>query len=146
MKIVIFGLTVSSSWGNGHATIWRGLCGALARQGHQVTFFERDMPYYAKHRDLKSPEEYELLLYQDWSETEPSAREAIDNSDASIVTSYCPDALAASDLVLNSHVPVRVFYDLDSPVTLEKYRKEGSVEYIPSYRLNAFDLVLSYAG
>ncbi|HZR57658.1 MAG TPA: glycosyltransferase [Terriglobales bacterium] len=146
MKIVIFGLTVSSSWGNGHATIWRGLCGALARQGHQVTFFERDMPYYAKHRDLKSPEEYELLLYQDWSETEPSAREAIDNSDASIVTSYCPDALAASDLVLNSHVPVRVFYDLDSPVTLEKYRKEGSVEYIPSYGLNAFDLVLSYAG
>lgn len=24
MKIVVFGLTVSSSWGNGHATLWRG--------------------------------------------------------------------------------------------------------------------------
>src|SRR5437764_243294 len=25
MKIVVFGLTISSSWGNGHATLWRGL-------------------------------------------------------------------------------------------------------------------------
>jgi spore maturation protein CgeB len=70
----------------------------------------------------------------------------VDNADASIVTSYCPDALAASELVLNSHVPVRVFYDLDSPVTLERFQKEGSVEYIPSCGLGAFDLVLSYAG
>jgi spore maturation protein CgeB len=53
MKLVIFGLTVSSSWGNGHATLWRGLCRALARQGHRVVFFERDVPYYAGHRDLR---------------------------------------------------------------------------------------------
>lgn len=25
MKFVIFGLTISSSWGNDHATLWRGL-------------------------------------------------------------------------------------------------------------------------
>jgi spore maturation protein CgeB len=146
LKIVIFGLTLSSSWGNGHATIWRGLCAALARQGHHVTFFERDVPYYAAHRDLFEPQGYELLLYHDWREAEPLARRALDNGDASIVTSYCPDAIAAADLILNSHVPVRVFYDLDSPVTLARLRTEGSVEYVPSYGLGGFDLVLSYAG
>jgi spore maturation protein CgeB len=41
MKIVIFGLTVSSSWGNGHATLWRGLINALTGRGHAVTFFAR---------------------------------------------------------------------------------------------------------
>src|SRR5713101_788891 len=68
MKLVIFGLTVSSSWGNGHATLWRGLCNALAKQGHQVTFFERDVSYYANHRDLLWPELYELVLYSSWAE------------------------------------------------------------------------------
>src|ERR1017187_2238531 len=63
MRIVIFGLTLSSSWGNGNAAIWRGLCGALARQGHHVAFFEHDQPYYASHRDLTSPDLYQLLLY-----------------------------------------------------------------------------------
>ena len=52
MRIVIFGLTISSSWGNGHATLWRGLCKYLVRSGHSVVFFERDVPYYAGARDL----------------------------------------------------------------------------------------------
>ena len=52
MRLVVFGLTISSSWGNGHATLWRGLCRAFAERGHAVTFFERDVPYYASHRDI----------------------------------------------------------------------------------------------
>ena len=52
MRIVIFGLTVSSSWGNGHATLWRSLIRALDAKGHRVVFYERDVPYYAAHRDL----------------------------------------------------------------------------------------------
>ena len=52
MKLVIFGLSISSSWGNGHATLWRGLCRALIGRGHDVYFFERDVPYYAANRDL----------------------------------------------------------------------------------------------
>jgi spore maturation protein CgeB len=51
-KRVVFGLSVSSSWGNGHATLWRGLAQALAEQGHPLVFFERDVPWYARHRDL----------------------------------------------------------------------------------------------
>lgn len=146
MRLVIFGLTLSSSWGNGHATIWRGLCGALAKRGHQVTFFERDVPYYASHRDLKQTNSCELVLYPEWSQIEQRAREALASADSAIVTSYCPDALPACDLVLGSHVPVRVFYDLDSPVTLERLQSEGRVDYVPPYGLEPFDLVLSYAG
>jgi spore maturation protein CgeB len=146
MRHVIFGLTVSSSWGNGHATIWRGLCRALARRGHQVTFFERDVPYYAAHRDLQSTDSYQLILYSGWKEIEECAREAVAAADSAIVTSYCPDALDAADLILDSSAPVRVFYDLDTPVTLERLRTEGSVDYLPACGLEPFDLVLSYAG
>jgi spore maturation protein CgeB len=145
MKLVIFGLTVSSSWGNGHATLWRGLCNALARQGHDVTFFERDVPYYANHRDLLWPEKYKLVLYPGWEEVIPLAKCAVREADVALVTSYCPDAIAASDLILDSE-SVKVFYDLDTAVTLEKLRDQGSVDYVPSYGFKDFDLVLSYVG
>ncbi len=145
MRLVIFGLTISSSWANGHATIWRGLCSALARQGHQVTFFEHDVSYYASHRDLGNPTEYSLILYESWASVASQAREALKNSDVGIVTSYCPDAMTACDLVLASS-KTSVFYDLDSPVTLERLARNQAVEYIPPDGLQPFDLVLSYAG
>jgi spore maturation protein CgeB len=145
MKLVIFGLTVSSSWGNGHATLWRGLCNALARQGHDVTFFERDVSYYANHRDLLWPEKYKLILYPGWEEVSSLAKCATREADVALVTSYCPDANAASDLIFESPA-IRVFYDLDSAVTLETLRQRGSVDYIPSYGFRDFDLVLSYVG
>jgi len=145
MKLVIFGLTVSSSWGNGHATLWRGLCKWLARQGHDVTFFERDVPYYASHRDLTNPDAYGLELYSGWDAIYSHAEEEVRTSDAAIVTSYCPDAQQASDLVLSS-TALKVYYDLDTAVTLEKLRARGSVEYIPHDGLSGFDLVLSYVG
>ncbi|HVU99897.1 MAG TPA: glycosyltransferase, partial [Verrucomicrobiae bacterium] len=68
MKILVFGLSISSSWGNGHATLWRGLCRALAARGHAISFFERDMPYYASHRDLSQSEDVELVLYSSFPE------------------------------------------------------------------------------
>jgi spore maturation protein CgeB len=146
MRLVIFGLTVSSSWGNGHATIWRGLCGALARQGHQVTFFEKDVPYYASQRDLHSPDTFNLVLYPDWGQVRSKAESALRNSDVAIVTSYCPDARPAADLLLNFDNCLHVFYDLDTPVTLERLRGGEDVAYLPSYGLEPFDLVLSYTG
>jgi len=145
MKLVIFGLTVSSSWGNGHATLWRGLCNALSTQGHKVIFFERDVSYYANHRDLVAPENFTLKLYEDWAETSAEAGRTVADADAAIVTSYCPDAEAASDMVLASSA-IKVFYDLDTAVTLEKLRQHEPVSYIPNYGLNGFDLVLSYVG
>lgn len=145
MKLLIFGLTISSSWGNGHATLWRALCKGLASEGHEVTFFERDVPYYANHRDLVSPSGYQLALYSDWEEIRPSAEAALRDADATIVTSYCPDARAASKLIMSSDA-LKVFYDLDTAVTLETLRSQGSVDYVPSEGLGGFDLVLSFVG
>ena len=145
MKLVIFGLTVSSSWGNGHATLWRGLCNAFARQGHDVTFFERDVSYYANYRDLVGPQPYKLILYPSWAEVNSLAKSAVTGSDVAVVTSYCPDALAACALVLESKA-AKVFYDLDTAVTLQNFRAHGAVDYIPPNGLEDFDLVLSYVG
>lgn len=146
MKLVIFGLTVSSSWGNGHATIWRGLLRALAREGHEIKFFERNVSYYANHRDLASSPDYEIALYDGWEDVIDSARSALRTADCAIVTSYCPEAQEASDLILDSSVGLRIFYDLDTPVTLERLRRGETVEYLPSYGLGPFDMVLSYTG
>lgn len=145
MRFVIFGLTVSSSWGNGHATIWRGLCNALADAGHSIVFYERDVPYYRNHRDLIAPSNFSLALYADWDEIQPSAQNALQSADCAIVTSYCPDARPASDLVLDSKA-CKVFYDLDTPVTLSELNRTGDVNYLPPYGLEPFDLVLSYTG
>lgn len=147
MKLVIFGLTVSSSWGNGHATLWRGLCRALAARGHEVVFFERDVPYYAEHRDLRTlPGGGELVLYPGWEAVLPEARRHLDGADAAMVTSYCPDGIAASELLLGSRVPVRAFYDMDTPVTLQALERGEPVPYLPPWGLGDFDLVLSFTG
>ena len=146
MKLVIFGLTVSSSWGNGHATLWRGLCRALARRGHTVVFYERDVDYYAMNRDLTELPGGRLVLYPDWDQVAPAAARDLRDADAAIVTSYCPDGIAASDLVLGSSVPVRAFYDLDTPVTLAALKAGEEVAYIGPRGLRDFDLVLSYTG
>jgi spore maturation protein CgeB len=147
MKLVIFGLTISSSWGNGHATLWRGLCRALLRRGHRVVFYERDVPYYAAHRDLTElPAGGRLHLYADWSDVAAAATRDLADADAAMVTSYCPDGLSASELVLHSSVPRRVFYDLDTPVTLARLAAGEEVPYIGARGLRDFDLVLSYTG
>jgi spore maturation protein CgeB len=146
MKLVIFGLTLSSSWGNGHATLWRGLCRALAKQGHRVVFFERDVPYYALNRDLRELPGTDLRLYPDWKSALPAARREVADADAAMVTSYCPDGVDACDLVLSAAGPLAVFYDLDTPVTLARLERGEPVSYLPAAGLGDFDLVLSYTG
>lgn len=146
MKLVIFGLTISSSWGNGHATIWRGLCRALVRRGHRIVFFERDVPYYAGHRDYGDIPGVDLRLYETFGDILPAAGNHLADADAGMVTSYCPDGIAASELLLSSGTPLRTFYDLDTPVTLERIRAGQSVSYIGERGLRDFDLVLSYTG
>lgn len=147
MKIVIFGLSISSSWGNGHATLWRGLCAALDRKGHTVIFFERDVPYYSAHRDyFELPGKGKLILYRDWPEARPAALQHLRDADVGMVTSYCPDGVAATDLVLDSAAVVHAFYDLDTPVTLDRLRSGLPIDYIGPRGLRDFDLVLSYTG
>ncbi len=147
MRIVIFGLAVSSSWGNGHAALWRGLINGLLAEGHAVTFFERDQPYYAQNRDLlKLPHGGELVLYPDWPGAIASARRTLADADVAVVTSYCPDALEAAELVGDTGAALSCFYDLDTPVTLARQAAGESIGYIGPDGLRGYDLVLSYTG
>src|SRR4051812_32906658 len=147
MKIVVFGLAISSSWGNGHATLWRGLCRALASRGHLVVFFERDVPYYASHRDLwHLPGGGRLHLYNAWDDVRELAERELADADAGIVTSFCPDAPDAERTLVDACRGLRVFYDLDTPITLDRLARGIPVDYIGPALLTPYDLVLSYTG
>ena len=145
MKLVIFGLSISSSWGNGHATLWRGLYRALVQRGHAVRFFERDLPWYAQARDWHA-EDGGLILYDDWPSIRLRALRELRDADAAIVTSYCPDALSARELLRETARPLRVFYDLDTPITLDHLQSGQRVPWLDERGLRDFDLALSYAG
>ncbi|HET6912211.1 MAG TPA: glycosyltransferase [Rhodanobacteraceae bacterium] len=145
MKLVIFGLSISSSWGNGHATLWRGLYAALTRLGHRVVFFEHDAPWYAQARDWNA-QDGGLVLYPDWPSIRAHAERELADADAAIVTSYCADALAAREAMLEAARPLRVFYDLDSPVTLNTLASGEAVPWLDDRGLRDYELVLSYAG
>jgi spore maturation protein CgeB len=146
VKIVIFGLTISSSWGNGHATLWRGLCRHLIKAGHSIVFFEKDVPYYANARDLAELPGGTLVLYPSWPVIAPTARNAVRDADVVILTSYCADGLEATALTLEQPRPLKVFYDLDTPVTLARLRDGEELSYIGPDGLAGFDLVLSFTG
>ena len=147
MHIVVFGLTVSSSWGNGHATVWRSLMRAMGDRGHTLTFFEKDVPYYAATRDRRELDPgCRLVLYDSFEEIRGLARAECDRASLALCTSYCPDGTDACDLILDSRAEIKGFYDLDSPVTLDALASGREVPYLPRYGLAPFDLVLSFTG
>jgi spore maturation protein CgeB len=146
MKLVVFGLSISSAWGNGHATLLRGLFRALHHKGHEVHFFERDVPYYAAHRDATEFPFAHLHLYSDWADVLPLAARELADADVGVITSYCADGRNASRLVLDAKPWRTVFYDMDTPVTLSRLDRGESVSYLPTGGLADFDLVLSYTG
>ena len=146
MKLVIFGLSITSSWGNGHATTYRALARALHERGHRIVFFEKDVEWYASNRDLPSPEFCELKLYTQWSEVVAAARRELDDADVAMVGSYFPDGIAAVELMLDSRVPVRTFYDIDTPITLASLRESGATEYLRAEQIAALDVYFSFTG
>jgi spore maturation protein CgeB len=145
LKITLFGLTLSSSWGNGHATPYRAILRALHQLGHCVTFYERDMPYYAKHRDFQECNYCELKLYSSWDEIRSQALAEAAESDVVITASYVPEGARIADELLSLDTPLRVFYDLDTPITLNRLA-EGDLDYLRASQLPAFDLVFSWTG
>jgi spore maturation protein CgeB len=147
MHFVVFGLGMSSSWGNGHATLWRGLVKALARRGHTLTFYEKDVPYYASSRDgWKPPDRVRLRLYREFAEIRSEVGHELAHTDIGLTTSYCADGKAAAHALLSSPAEIKAFYDLDTPVTLSAVQACAQTKYLPSAGLANFDLVLSYTG
>ena len=145
MRLVVFGLSISSSWGNGHATLWRGLAKALGARGGRVVFFERDQPFYSDNRDLTDVPGCDLVLYRDFADIEARAKRELRSADAGMVTSFCPDGIAATALV-TEHAARATFYDLDTPVTLAALARGETLPFIGPRGLRDFDLVLSFTG
>jgi len=146
VNIVVLGLTVSSSWGNGHATLWRALGRALSARGHRLVFFERDVPYYAAHRDGTDFPGIDLRLYTGWADLRGPLSAHLAGADVAMLTSFCPGGGALARVIGDAPRPLRVFYDLDTPVTLAKLDAGEAVDYLPADGLGGFDLVLSYTG
>lgn len=146
MKLVTFGLTVTSSWGNGHATTYRSLFKALARRGHSLHFVERDVEWYRSNRDLPEPEFCTIHLYDDWA---VSARVLLDlchDADAVVLGSYFPDAIAATEALLALPGPPLLFYDIDTPITMAGLRATGSTDYLRADLIPHFAAYLSFTG
>jgi len=145
VKITIFGLTLSSAWGNGHATPYRAILRALHRRGVRPVFYEKDVPYYARHRDFTSCDYCDLRLYGDWDEVRKQALSEARESDVVITASYCPDGARISDEVLELDGPLHVFYDLDTPITLNRLQS-AAPDYLRRQQIAEFDLYLSFTG
>lgn len=144
MRVVVFGLSLSSSWGNGHATTYRALLRAFAERGHDVLFLERDQPWYAGHRDLTDPDWCRLELYEGERGHEAYA-ETVATADAVIVGSYVPDGRAVGRFVQATAHGVTAFYDIDTPVTLSALSR-GECSYLDRDLVGGYDLYLSFTG
>ena len=145
MKIVICGLSITSSWGNGHATTYRALARALHARGHRIVFFERDLEWYASNRDMPEPPFCRVHIYERWEDVQRLVRRELAEADVAVVGSYFPDAVNAISEVLDSSVGVKAFYDIDTPITVSKLRA-GDTEYLRRDQVPGFDLYLSFTG
>ncbi len=145
LSIVFLGLSISSSWGNGHATTYRGLVRELAKAGHRITFLERDLEWYRNNRDAPSPEGATLHLYESVDALRTRFAREVRTADVVIVGSYVPDGVAVAEWVLDQARGLRAFYDIDTPVTLQKLAR-GDFEYLTPALIPRFDLYLSFTG
>lgn len=146
MKIVIFGLAITSSWGNGHATTFRALCKALHARGHRIVFFEHDTYWYADNRDLPDPDFCEARIFDDWKTVLPVARREMKDCDVALVGSYFPDGAAAINEVFDSNARCKAFYDIDTPVTIAALRERGRTEYLLAEQIPGFNVYFSFTS
>ena len=141
MRIVVLGLSITSSWGNGHATNFRALCSALRRRGHDVLFLERDKPWYASSRDFAAPW---VELYN--SVDELGRRDAtVDSADLVLIGSFVPEGVEVAEWVLETARGVVGFWDIDTPVTVAALQA-GTCEYLTPALIPRFDVYLSFTG
>jgi spore maturation protein CgeB len=145
MRISILGLSITSSWGNGHATTFRGLVRELVRRGHEVVFLERDKSWYAENRDLPNPPYGRTILYDSLAELESEYESLLVESEATIVGSYVPDGVAVGEWAIHAAGGVCCFYDIDTPVTLAKLRR-GDHEYVSPSLIPKYAAYLSFTG
>jgi len=145
MRAVLIGLSITSSWGNGHATNFRGLMAALTSRGHDVLFLERDVPWYAEHRDLPSPPYGATSLYRSLEELRDRHAADVAEADLVVVGSYVPEGVEVGRWVQQTARGVKAFYDIDTPVTLAALDR-GDCAYLAPDLVPGYDLYLSFTG
>jgi len=145
MKIVVFGLSITSAWGNGHATTFRALLRALHNRKHEIVFFEKETEWYADNRDLPEPPYCSVVLYDRWTEVLNRARRELADADVGIVGSYFPDGVSAVDELLESRA-VKTFYDIDTPITIARLRENGTTGCVRAEQLPGLDVYFSFTG
>ena len=145
MRIAILGLSITSSWGNGHATTYRGLVRQLAALGHEVTFLERDAPWYADNRDQPTPRGARMVLYRSLAELRRCHAATVADADLVVVGSYVPEGIAVGEWVTGIARGATAFYDIDTPVTLAGLAS-GRVDYLTRALIPRYGLYLSFTG
>jgi spore maturation protein CgeB len=145
LRFVFLGLSITSAWGNGHATTYRGLVRELVRRGHSVLFLEHDVPYYAAHRDLAQPPDGRTELYSGLDDLFERFGGEVRTADVVVVGSYVVEGAQVGAWVCRTASGVRAFYDIDTPVTLRGLER-GGVPYLRAAQVKEYDLYLSFAG
>jgi spore maturation protein CgeB len=145
MRIVVIGLSITSSWGNGHATTYRSLLNALYRRGHEILFLEQDVPWYAKHRDLRTAHYAQIELYKDLRSLKCNFDREVVEADLCVVGSYVQHGIEVCNWVTKNANGVSAFYDIDTPVTIGKLGRQ-ECEYLNESLIPRFDLYLSFTG
>ena len=145
LDIVILGLSITSSWGNGHASTYRALASALCNRGHSILFLERDVPWYSEHRDLSNPSYCRTQLYKTIDELRTRFRNEVRDADLCIVGSYVPDGSIVGGWITHTTHGVTAFYDIDTPITVAKLAY-GDTAYITPRLVREYDLYLSFTG
>jgi spore maturation protein CgeB len=145
LRIVILGLSITSSWGNGHATTYRALVRELSARGHDILFLERDVPWYAANRDLPRPPHGRTELYRDLADLKQRFVSEVEEADLVIVGSYVPEGAAVGEWVTRTARGLTAFYDIDTPVTLAKLAR-GEEEYLTPELIPEYQLYLSFTG
>ena len=145
LSIVIIGLSITSSWGNGHATTYRALAKALSNRGHSVNFLERDVPWYREHRDMPHADYCRIDLYDSLPEFARRHAARVRDADLVILGSYVPDGIAIGEWLTSNATGVTAFYDIDTPVTLASL-EANNASYISPRLIPRFDLYLSFSG
>ncbi len=145
LQCVFLGLSLTSTWGNGHATTYRALLKELAALGHQITFLERNVPWYEGNREFTSLPYCEVTLYDNLEQLREQYSGLVRQADCVVVGSYVPDGIAVGEWVLANSRGIRCFYDIDTPVTLANLNR-GSCEYMSRRQVSNYDLYLSFTG
>lgn len=145
LRIVIIGLSITSSWGNGHATTYRGLVRELSGRGHDVLFLERDTEWYASNRDLPNPPYGRTELYADFNDLRQRFAAEVRSANLVIVGSYVSQGIEVGEWVTRVAQGATAFYDIDTPVTMANL-PQGKTDYISAELIARYNIYLSFTG